>query len=752
MKRLAGILIISFLFINGSILQAQGGFERWVDIPITKNGQPMVLSGLGGLNNPQFSEADLNNDGIKDLFIFDRSEDIVLTLINGGTPNQIDYTYQPNYERNFPEMYNWAMLRDFNNDNIPDLFHSGGKQDNNVVVRVGYYDANNRIAFNEASTPLQYDDEQEVFVATSDIPGIVDVDFDGDLDILSFPFSGFVSWFKNLTVENGNPIGTIELTLGDECWGDFYASGIEPFLLGEGCESDSLGTAEEEPALRSYRHPGSTFFVKDLDNDGLNDLVLGEINFDNLIMAQNTGTTSDAFMSSQDINFPSYNVPTILDLFPAAFEADVNNDGLWDMIVAPNAVAQSQHLQCVLLYLNNGNESNQLVYQTDTFLIEQTIDVNNWSNPAFFDYNSDGLLDLVVGHNAYEEIIDDEPTTFSRLALFQNVGTANEPAFAFVTRNFADLENLFFIERVHVAPTFGDIDNDGDEDMLIGDNDGKLHLFINNPTADGIAQFSNPGPIAGEEYFLIDIGQRLQPQLIDVNEDGTLDIISGQRNGPLMYFPNTGTPEVAEFSTEPLSTFWGEVDVREEGVLLPSSYSAPFLIEHEGAFKLFVGNEQGRIHLYDDIEANINEGAFNEITGDLLGERVGKYATIAVADINNDGYLDMALGNYRGGIVFYKGAAPLNAPSMPIPSNKHSLHFNIYPNPSQASCIIELTQAVQQPGHISIFSVTGKLVHEQVIGIGQQQVILNTQLLQAGIYLVQFNNASGNISQKLIVQ
>jgi hypothetical protein len=52
----------------------------------------------------------------------------------------------------------------------------------------------------------------------------------------------------------------------------------------------------------------------------------------------------------------------------------------------------------------------------------------------------------------------------------------------------------------------------------------------------------------------------------------------------------------------------------------------------------------------------------------------------AVADLNNDGFVDLAIGNYSGGITLYKGKTP-----GPFGINENEAVkqvFSIYPNPS----------------------------------------------------------------------
>ncbi|SMB95352.1 hypothetical protein SAMN00120144_1917 [Hymenobacter roseosalivarius DSM 11622] len=77
-----------------------------------------------GLNSPQFSAIDLNNNGQSDLYIFDRQTSRSLTYLNvavagGGRTWQ----YALEYEALFPtDLLNWVLLRDYDCDNRPGPF------------------------------------------------------------------------------------------------------------------------------------------------------------------------------------------------------------------------------------------------------------------------------------------------------------------------------------------------------------------------------------------------------------------------------------------------------------------------------------------------------------------------------------------------------------------------------------------------------------------------------------------------------
>ena len=104
LKKYSLISILNmFLFMN---LNGQVNFTRNDSIIVIDiNGDSLKNAWAGGLNYVQLSEIDMNLDGIKDLFVFDRSGNRISTFINEGIANTVSYRHEPQYIQNFQQTY-----------------------------------------------------------------------------------------------------------------------------------------------------------------------------------------------------------------------------------------------------------------------------------------------------------------------------------------------------------------------------------------------------------------------------------------------------------------------------------------------------------------------------------------------------------------------------------------------------------------------------------------------------------------------
>ena len=201
-------------------------------------------------------------------------------------------------------------------------------------------------------------------------------------------------------------------------------------------------------------------------------------------------------------------------------------------------------------------------------------------------------------------------------------------------------------------PFVVDYNLDGKKDLLIGNKEGKIALFINT----GIEK----NPAFSGYHFLkadgkdIDAGTHAAPFMADYNNDGASDLLIGNGEGFLLYYANQGS------NTHPV--FASPVSLKDaEGLPIAiDSHCKPFVVDLNGDNKkdLLLGSGSGTLSLY------LNQGSDRDplfspplpIEADGKELVLGSYASPFVADLNGDGIKDLLVGDGEGYVHLYPGS------------------------------------------------------------------------------------------------
>ena len=705
MKKIFFPLLLLTFFCDFSFSQIN--FTRDTTPNIIVNSDELKSAWNGGINSAQFSEIDLNLDGIKDLITFDRSGNKLTPYLNINGK----YVFSPQFRKHFPELKNWVILEDYNCDGKNDIFTYSS-----AGIAVYQNTSVNSLSFTLAS-PLLLNSVSgiNIYVSPMDLPAFTDVDYDGDIDILTFEISGgFVNYFKNTSIENyGNCDSLIyESTTG--CWGNFY-EGLNTYILD--CYNCQCPPITNGSSSKKGVHAGSSLLAIDVDGDNDKDLILGDVSYNNLNLLINGGDNQNAHIISVDTAFPqnySNTIPADIHIFPSAFYLDLTSDGIQDLVITTNMQNNSENFESCWIYENDGTSTNpDFNFIQKDFIQSESLDFGEGSYPTFYDYNGDSLIDLFVGNYGYH---DPTGTPISKIAQFQNTGTLQNPEFTLITDDFAGISNINLntvlnSPALNLCPTFGDLNGDGKKDLIVGDADGKIHFFTNNGSSFNISipNLAN-----------IDMGYFASPQIIDINRDGLNDLIIGEKGGTISYFENKGTQTNPDFSTE--YTNWGGIDV--DSIYISNGFSTPNIIDINGTYHLFIGSYSGKTYLYTNIDGNLN-GVFTELNTINNNVWEGGKSSVALTDINDDNLVDIIIGNQCGGLAYFKGDTTTNTSTSEIYTT-----FQIYPNP--ATHIIYIENKNKET--INIYNIIGELV------ISTKEENIDVKNLPSGIYFVKVSN------------
>ena len=700
-------------------------YQRNASIPVKREDYYLSMPWAGGINDGQFSSIDVNGDGVEDLFVFDRIGNRKLVFIQSSdVQGQSYYFHAPQYQDAFPQnLGNWVLLRDFNCDGLKDIYtnyQSGIVLYKNTTDVTGFlsfepYNAGQLIqsSYDLGSGPFT----APLYCMSVDIPAIDDLDGDGDMDIVTNTESSSGMYFyKSMQIENGD-CNNPQFICANRCFG-MVTEAAESFNLFIGDQFNCvLNVAQPR---ETNLHTGGTILTLDMNGNGIHDILIGDVTESNMagIFLVDTPNGPDSAVAVQ-YDYP-LNQSINMHLFPAAYYEDVNNDGIRDLLVSPNAMFGAEDKRSVLLYLNQGQDDNPLwSYVSHDFLQSQMIDVGVGAHPVPVDIDGDGDLDIIVASRTYN--VDSLQYESDFHLLSNDTTSSGDRYFQWLSNDWMTLSGL---NLQSMYPAFGDWDGDGDQDLIIGDLNGLLYGVRNEGNSE---QF-----LAGNLFqwtdvngTVMDVGQSATPQMVDINQDGLLDLVVGEKNGNVNYFKNVGTLGSPDWSlvTDTLA------GAEASSYLGLDGYSVPFVRwSDNNHWDLMLGTEKGWINHYSFQGISPQTGTL--IEEQWQGIREGDRSSIAWVDITQDGTLDMLYGHSGGGMAIYTGDSIIISSDELVENT-----FLVYPNPGKEILQISSYNDWQE---CQVFNAIGGVVFKES---GRKRFMqIDTQNWSQGIYLVVIKN------------
>ncbi|MEW6102314.1 MAG: FG-GAP-like repeat-containing protein, partial [bacterium] len=289
------------------------------------------------------------------------------------------------------------------------------------------------------------------------------------------------------------------------------------------------------------------------------------------------------------------------------------------------------------------------------YVQDKDLDVGANSSPCFSDFDEDGARDLLVG---------DE---LGRIWFYKNLGCDDEPSFSKDGEKIVVGTDTLDVGE-NASPYFIDWDGDGIKDFIAGDNFGYIWFFKQEP-ATGTTRSFRKGEKIKVSGMDIDVGFRASPFVSDIDGNGGYDLVVGEAGGSIDVFLNTkktfAEPPNFNFSYKmpgPSSDINQGID--------PSVFVCDF--DGDKRNDLIIGTNKGEVYLYRNLGEVIpmfNGGfALYTTSGTITSILDVEYnATPFIYDLDGDGNKDLISGNSEGYVLFYKNIGSDDAPLFSLP-------------------------------------------------------------------------------------
>ncbi len=591
---------------------------------------------VGGINSTLYPAfVDLDDDG--DYDILSRQEGGYYYHENTGTISAPVYAAGVLNPFSLTSSGASVSFADLDNDGDFDLISGSSAGDSYYFENIG--DSGVPLFAAVQINPFSLSNER-----INSTPCFGDLDDDGDIDVMIGVREGEFHYFENISPLPLNPnFEAFELNafsignMGTAAYADMDGDGDFDIMAGsisgdfyykENIGSDlspEFGSKQTNPfsltAFDSWTHVA----LADLDDDGDIDLLGGGLD-GNFYYYQNIGTSILPSFAAVSMNpfslddVSSDNAPRFVDL---------DRDGDWDIMSGLDGGG--------FYYMENTGDKNTPVFAVKVLNPFSLTDIGRDATPTFSDLDDDGDLDLLSG--SYN----------GDFFYFENIGSASSPIFGAVQTNPFSFIDIGLIS----LPSFVDIDGDGDDDMISG-RLSNYYFFENTTTALLSPSFSS---LSSENPFsLTDIGGQASVTFGDLDNDGDLDLLSGEANGNFKYFENIGSPEAPDYDVVADNPF-SLADI--------GGYSTPTFVDldGDGDLDIMTGEDVGDFYYFSNTGTN-EAPAYAAAVQNAFGlTKTTNNSIHAFADLDGDGDLDMVSGDFDGKVHYYENTGDFENPA-----------------------------------------------------------------------------------------